>query len=167
MSEPSTPTGTSADATGPLIDSDIDLEFLQRATGGYGVIGLLGVEVLELTQDRVAMSVPVGPNTHQPGGILHGGVSALLAESAASFGAQISAPPGFFAVGIEISASHLRPMTEGTLTAVATPARKGRTIHVWDIALTDEQDRAICVARCTLAIRPRAESTTGTGPFGA
>jgi uncharacterized protein (TIGR00369 family) len=143
-------------AEGLIVDPDIDMELVRRATSGSGVIGLLGVKVHELTRDRVVMSLPVGPKTHQPGGVLHGGVSALLAESAASFGGAISAPPGYFAVGIEINASHLRSMVEGTLTAVATPARKGRTIHVWDIALTDETGRAICDARCTLAIRPSA-----------
>jgi 1,4-dihydroxy-2-naphthoyl-CoA hydrolase len=159
MTEGSPSTGGIA-AEGLIVGPDIDMEVLGRVSAGTGVIGLLGVRVHELTRDRVIMSLPVGPNTHQPNGVLHGGVSALLAESAASFGGAISAPPGYFVVGIEINASHLRSMTEGTLTAVATPARKGRTIHVWDIALTDETGRAICDARCTLAVRPRAEPTS-------
>jgi 1,4-dihydroxy-2-naphthoyl-CoA hydrolase len=167
MIEISASTASSAGAPGPIVGPDVDLELVRRATAQSGVIGLLGVAVLELTRDRVVLSVPVGPKTHQAFGILHGGVSALLAESAASFGAAISAPPGQVAVGIEISASHLRPMVVGTLTAVATPARKGRTIHVWDIALSDEAGRAICDARCTVAIRPRAEPTTDTGSLGA
>jgi uncharacterized protein (TIGR00369 family) len=145
-----------------IVGPDLDLEVVGRLTGESGVIGLLGVQLHELTRDRVVMSLPVGPKTHQPSGLLHGGVSALLAESAASFGAAISAPPGYFAVGIEINASHLRSMVEGTLTAVATPARKGRTIHVWDIALTDEAGRAICDARCTLAIRSRTAPGSGS-----
>ena len=143
-----------------IVGPDIDGDVIRRVSAGSGVIGLLGVKVHELSRDRVVMSLPVGPNTHQPNGVLHGGVSALLAESAASFGGAISAPPGHFVMGIEINASHLRSMVEGTLTAVATPARKGRTIHVWDIALTDETGRAICDARCTLAVRP------GANPLG-
>lgn len=149
--------GTAAcrdDATRPIIGADVDPDFVRRAIADAGVIGLLGVEVLELSKERVVMSLPVGPNTHQPGGLLHGGVSALLAESAASFGAAISAGPDHYAVGIEINASHLRSMVSGTLIATATPARRGRTIHVWDITLADETGRAICDARCTLAIRP-------------
>jgi uncharacterized protein (TIGR00369 family) len=153
---------STTDATGPILDPDADPAVVRRVVAGSGVIGLLGVKVLELSKERVVMSLPVGPKTHQPGGILHGGVSALLAESAASFGAAISAPPDHYAMGIEINASHLRSMTEGTLTAVATPARKGRTIHVWDIVLSDETGRAICDARCTVAIRPRADTSTET-----
>jgi 1,4-dihydroxy-2-naphthoyl-CoA hydrolase len=145
-----------------IVAPDLDAEIVRLVTGGTGVIGLLGVRVHELTRDRVVISLAVGPMAHQPSGLLHGGVSALLAETAASFGASIAAPPGFFAVGIELNASHLRSMVEGTLTAVATPARKGRTIHVWDIALTDEDGRAICDARCTLAIRPRTEPASGS-----
>jgi|HubBroStandDraft_1064217.scaffolds.fasta_scaffold24424_3 1,4-dihydroxy-2-naphthoyl-CoA hydrolase len=166
MTEGTPSTGGIA-AEGLIVDHDIDMEVVQRATGGSGVIGLLGVQVHELTRDRVVMSLPVGPRTHQPTGVLHGGVSALLAESAASFGAAISAPPGYFAVGIEINASHLRSMVEGTLTAVATPARKGRTIHVWDIALADETGRAICDARCTVAIRPGADPENEASAPGA
>jgi 1,4-dihydroxy-2-naphthoyl-CoA hydrolase len=140
-----------------IVDPDIDLALVKRLTSGSGVIGLLDCQVIELTRERVVMSLPVGPKTQQPGGILHGGVSVLLAESAASFGATICAPPEHVAVGIEINASHLRSMVEGTLTAVATPVRTGRTIHVWNIALTDESGRAICEARCTLAIRPQRQ----------
>jgi len=155
--------GTPADRVAVIVDPDLDPQTVRRAIAGSGVIGLLGAEVLELTKDRVVMSLPVGPNTHQPVGILHGGVSALLAETAASFGGAISAPPGHYAVGIEINASHLRSMVEGTLIAVATPVRKGRTLHVWNIALSDESGRAICDARCTLAIRPTADEQADGG----
>jgi uncharacterized protein (TIGR00369 family) len=120
--------------------------------GHLDVHKLLDVEILEATAERVVMRLPVTWKVHQPYGILHGGVSALLAESAASFGAAINAGPGKRVVGIEINASHLRGMTEGFLTATATPIRAGRTVQVWGIALTDDQGRAICEARCTLAV---------------
>jgi len=164
MTEIPAPTG--GRPADPIVDPDVDPELVEGAVGGSGVIGLLGVEVRELTRERVVMALPVGPRVHQPGGILHSGVSALLAESAASFGAAISAQPGHSAVGIEINASHLRPIAEGMLIATATPARKGRTVHVWDIALTDESGLAICVARCTLAIRPRVEPANQEGRSG-
>jgi 1,4-dihydroxy-2-naphthoyl-CoA hydrolase len=141
----------------PRVGPGVDPQMVERTLASPGVHGLLGIEVLELDQDRVVMSVPVGPRTHQASGILHGGVSALLAESAASFGAAISAPAGHFAVGVELNASHLRPMVTGTLTAVATPARKGRTLQVWNVSLSDETGRAICEARCTVAIRPHID----------
>ncbi len=89
---------------------------------------------------------------HQPYGILHGGVSALMAEGAASIGGAVSVGPDEIVVGTELNCSHLRSMSSGTLTATATPVRKGRTVHVWAIDLTDEAGRMICVARCTLQV---------------
>jgi uncharacterized protein (TIGR00369 family) len=120
--------------------------------GSHSIHELLGVEVLEATAERVVMRLPVDWRVHQPYGILHGGVSALLAESAASFGAALAAGPGRNVVGIELNASHLRSVSDGHLTADATPVRVGRTIQVWRIALTDDGGRAICEARCTLAV---------------
>ena len=120
--------------------------------GSASIHELLDVEILEAGPERVVMRLPVNWKVHQPYGILHGGISALLAETAASIGGAVSVPPGHQVVGIELNASHLRSMTDGVLTAVATPIRKGRTIQVWDIALADQDDRAICRARCTLAV---------------
>jgi 1,4-dihydroxy-2-naphthoyl-CoA hydrolase len=112
----------------------------------------LGVEVVEISPDRVVMQVEVGPKVHQAAGILHGGVSALLAEGAASIGGAVSVGPDEIVVGTELNCSHLRSMSSGTLTATATPVRKGRTVHVWAIDLTDETGRMICIARCTLQV---------------
>ncbi len=120
--------------------------------GRHDIHELLGVEILEATPERVVMRLPVDWRVHQPYGILHGGVSALLAESAASFGAALAAPVGKGVVGIELNASHLRSLRDGHLTAVATPVRVGRTVQVWSIALTDDEGRAICQARCSLAV---------------
>ena len=113
---------------------------------------LLDVETLEAGPERVVMRVPVDWRVHQPFGILHGGVSALLAESAASLGAFLAAGPGQRVVGMELNASHLRSVREGHLTADATPVRVGRTVQVWRIGLTDDEGRPICEARCTLAV---------------
>jgi uncharacterized protein (TIGR00369 family) len=109
------------------------------------------------------MRVPVTERVHQPYGILHGGVSALLAESAASYGGALAAPPGHHIVGIELNASHLRPMRDGVLTAVATPIRTGKTVQVWDIQLSDDGGRAICRARCTLAVVRSPGGAPGSG----
>jgi uncharacterized protein (TIGR00369 family) len=113
---------------------------------------LLDVETLEAGPERVVMRVPVDWRVHQPFGILHGGVSALLAESAASLGGFLAAGPERRVVGIELNASHLRSVREGHLTADATPVRVGRTVQVWRIGLTDDEGRPICEARCTLAV---------------
>ena len=103
---------------------------------------------------------------HQPYGILHGGVSALLAESAASFGAALAAEPGRSVVGIELNASHLRSVRDGHLTAEATPVRVGRTIQVWRIASPTTTGRAICEARCTLVRPGRPGRGRGRRPSG-
>jgi uncharacterized protein (TIGR00369 family) len=114
----------------------------------------LGVEVVLVTPEKVILRVEVGPKVHQPYGILHGGVSALLAEGAASIGGAVSVGPDQIVVGTELNCSHLRSMSSGMLTATATPFRKGRSVHVWGIELKDEEDRLICVARCTLQVLP-------------
>ncbi len=106
------------------------------------------------------MRLPVDWRVHQPYGILHGGVSALLAESAASFGASLAAGPGRRVVGIELNCSHLRSVRDGHLTAEATPVRVGRTVQVWHVALTDDDGRAVCDARCSVAV------LDGGGPGG-
>ena len=123
-----------------------------EAGGQRGINDLLDVEVLEAGPERVVMRLPVDWRVHQPFGILHGGVSALLAESAASLGAALAAGPERSVVGIELSASHLRGLRDGHLTAEATPVRVGRTIQVWRIVLTDDDGRAICESRCSLAV---------------
>ena len=121
-------------------------------TQGENVHNLLGVEIVEASPDRVVLRLPVGPKVHQPYGIPHGGVSALLAEGAASYGGALSVGPTHIVVGTEINCSHLRSLSSGTLTATATPIRKGRSVQVWGIELTDERDRLIAVARCTLQV---------------
>lgn len=119
----------------------------------------LGIRLVEATIDRVVLEMGVGPKVHQPMGILHGGASAVIAESAASIGAFLNCDPGEeFCVGTDLNISHLRAKREGVVTATAVPVRKGRTMHVWQIDLTDEDGTAVAVARCTLAIRKVAEA---------
>jgi 1,4-dihydroxy-2-naphthoyl-CoA hydrolase len=128
-----------------------------------GVMGLLGVEIAHAGPERVELRLTVDERVHQAYGILHGGVSALLAESAASIGGALAAPVGHHVVGIELNASHLRPMHEGLLRAVARPVRVGRAVQVWEIALSDELAREICRSRCTLAVVRNPEPGSDTG----
>lgn len=113
---------------------------------------VLGVREMELTPTRVVLEVDVTERVHQPFGILHGGVSALLAEGAASLGATLSVAPERVCVGTELTISHLRPLSEGVLRATATPFRQGRTVQVWGIELRDSSERLISVARCSLQV---------------
>ncbi|MEA2459977.1 MAG: 1,4-dihydroxy-2-naphthoyl-CoA hydrolase [Actinomycetota bacterium] len=116
---------------------------------------VLDIRFIEATPDRVVLEMDVGPRVHQPFGILHGGASAVIAESAASVGAFMNCKAGEeTAVGTDLNISHLRAKSSGTVTATATPIRKGRSMHVWGIDIVDERGQAVAVARCTLAIRP-------------
>jgi 1,4-dihydroxy-2-naphthoyl-CoA hydrolase len=115
----------------------------------------LGIRAVEVTADRVVLEMDIGPKVHQPMGLLHGGASAVLAESAASMGAYMNCEPEKeFAVGTDLNISHLRARREGLLKAIAQPIRKGRTIHVWTIDLVDGNGELVAAARCTLAVRP-------------
>ena len=115
----------------------------------------LGIRAVEASTDRVVLEMDVTPRVHQPMGLLHGGASAVIAESAASIGAYLNCDPAKeFAVGIDLNISHLRAKTEGKVTATAAPVRKGRSVHVWTIDIDDEAGKKVAVARCTLAIRP-------------
>lgn len=117
------------------------------------LIGTLGIEFKELTKERVVCTMPVDARTHQPIGLLHGGASVALAETAASVGSFLHIDPQTqFAAGLEINANHVRGKRIGTVTATATPLHIGRTTMVWDIQITDEEQKLICVSRCTVAI---------------
>ncbi len=112
----------------------------------------LGIEHVELELERVVMTMPVDARHVQPLGYLHGGASAVLAESVATVGAWLNCPPGKVAFGSEINASHLRPKRSGTLTAVGTPVQVGSTNQVWEVRIHDEDDKPVCVSRCRLAV---------------
>ena len=120
-----------------------------------GLNASLGIQILEISDDRVIATMPVDERTHQPFGILHGGASIALAETAASLGAagRIDREQ-FVAVGQEINGNHLRRKSEGMVTATAVPVHVGRSSQVWSIAITDEQGRLVCISRCTIAIMP-------------
>ena len=117
-----------------------------------GAAELLDIEIEEMSGDRVVATMPVTDKHHQPVGVLHGGVSVVLAESVASIGAYLAAPEGYVAMGIEINANHIRAVREGTVTAVATPLHRGRSTQVWQVRITGDNDKLVCVSRCTLAI---------------
>ena len=122
-------------------------------------LSVMGIKLSEATKDRVVATMPITSHHHQPMGYLHGGVSVLLAESVASWGSILNIDTDRqMAFGQEINANHLRPKREGVLTAVAIPLHRGRTTHVWDIRITDENDKLICVSRCTVAIVDRPQS---------
>jgi uncharacterized protein (TIGR00369 family) len=115
----------------------------------------LGIEFVESGKERVVARMPVGPKVHQPFGLLHGGASVALAETVASTGAWMNCDQARErVVGIEINANHLRALRDGVVTAVATPVHVGRRTQVWQVHITDDKGKAVCVSRCTLAVVP-------------
>ncbi len=121
----------------------------------HSVIGqAIPMRFEEVTKERIVMSMDVNSRVHQPMGLLHGGVSVVLAESAASTGANLNCAPGMVAVGQEINANHIRSKRDGLLRAVAEPLHVGRTSQVWSIVIRDEEEKLVCVSRCTLAVIP-------------
>jgi 1,4-dihydroxy-2-naphthoyl-CoA hydrolase len=117
------------------------------------LIEALGIEITHVEEGKVIATMPVDERTRQPYGILHGGASVALAETVASLGAYELVNKETEAVaGLEINANHIRPKTDGVVRAVGTVLHRGKTTMVWDIKITDEQDRLICVSRCTMAI---------------
>ena len=112
----------------------------------------LGIEFLEVGDDFIRARAPVDARTKQPMGILHGGISVLLAESLGSCGAAFSSPPGVRTVGLEINANHVRSASEGWVFGVGRPFHIGRTTQVWHIELSNEGGQLTCVSRITLAL---------------
>ncbi|MEV4115586.1 hotdog fold thioesterase [Nonomuraea sp. NPDC049695] len=114
----------------------------------------MGIEFIEAGPERVVGRMPVEGNT-QPFGLLHGGASAVLAETLGSVAAAIHAGPERIAVGIEINATHHRPATSGYVTGVATRLHGGRTLATYGIEITDERGKLICTSRLTCMLRDR------------
>ncbi len=136
--------------------SNEDIVARINATREGSIWGVLDITVISAGKDRVVATMPVGPNQRQQVGYLHGGASVTLAESLASLGTALNIDMDRqMAFGLEINANHLRPKRDGMLTGVATPIHKGRTPHVWEIKISDENDKLICISRCTVAIVDR------------
>ena len=117
------------------------------------LIEALGIEITNMEPGKVMAKMPVDGRTRQPFGLLHGGASVALAETVASEGAyELVDKETQVAVGLEINANHIRSEKDGFVTATGTVLHQGKTTMVWDIKITDEQDRLVCVSRCTMAV---------------
>jgi uncharacterized protein (TIGR00369 family) len=112
----------------------------------------LGIEFLEVGEDFIRARVPVDKRTQQPYGLLHGGVSVVLAETLGTCGAVGASPEGYRAVGLDINANHIKGTTGGWVTGTARPVHIGRTTQVWQIDLQSDAGELTCVSRITLAM---------------
>lgn len=113
----------------------------------------LGIAITEIGEDFLRGTMPVDQRTKQPYGLLHGGSSAMLAETLASVGANMCVEKeGQQAVGLELNCNHVRAVTQGIVTGTARPVHVGRKTQVWDIRIEDERGKVCCVSRLTLAV---------------
>ncbi len=112
----------------------------------------LGIEITEIGPDFLRGRVPVDHRTKQPFGILHGGVSVVLAETLGSIAAFYACPEGHRGVGLDINANHIRSVSEGWVTGTARAVHIGRTTQVWQIDMVNETGETTCVSRLTMAV---------------
>jgi uncharacterized protein (TIGR00369 family) len=143
----SAPSSTST----PIWQRPVSVEILNTSQADT-VVGYLGIEFTEVGDDFIRARVPVDARTRQPYGLLHGGVSVVLAETLGSCGAAYSCPEPYRAVGLDINANHLRGVFSGWVTGTARPVHRGRTTHVWQIELVNDAGELVCVSRITMAV---------------
>lgn len=134
-----------------LWKNPVSVELLTRAHVGTAVEHL-GIQFLEVGDDFISARMPVDARTVQPYGLLHGGMSVVLAETLGSCGAASACKPGHRAVGLEVNANHLRSATSGWVSGTARPLHIGSATHVWQIELRDDEGRPTCISRLTMAI---------------
>ena len=137
-----------------LPDGSPDLPAINRSSP---LLVSMGIVLTEVTPDRLVATMPVEGNT-QPYGLLHGGASVVLAETLGSFGAMFVAGPGRVAVGVDINATHHRAVRSGTVTGVATPIHRGKTVTTWEVAISDETGARVCTCRITCLLREAVRS---------
>jgi 1,4-dihydroxy-2-naphthoyl-CoA hydrolase len=130
----------------------VPLEQVNQRGAGCA-IGHLGIEITEAGDDFLAGRMPVDARTRQPAGVLHGGVSVVLAETLVSWAASYVVDPAqFHCVGQEINANHVRAVEGGWVYGVARPLHLGRSTHVWEVRINNEAGKLVCVSRVTMAV---------------
>lgn len=129
----------------------LSLELLNQTNADTAVTHL-GIEMTEVGDDFLRARVPVDKRTRQPFGILHGGVSVVLAETLGSIGAFFASPEGHRGVGLDINANHIRAASSGWVTGTARAVHIGRTTQVWQIDMVNDAGELTCVSRITMAI---------------
>lgn len=114
---------------------------------------LIGIEFTAFDDESLSARMPVDERTHQPYGILHGGASVVLAESLGSVASNLIIDTAkYIGVGLEVNANHLRPVKNGWVTGTCRPIHIGAKTHVWDIRITNDAGKLVCISRLTVAI---------------
>ena len=116
----------------------------------------LDIQFTEIGENFLKATMPVGPKVHQPMGLLHGGATVALAETLGSVASFIYVnDPSRSCVGVEINANHVRSVKSGTVTGIVSPINLGKSLHVWDIRIHNENDQLVSVCRLTVAVIER------------
>jgi 1,4-dihydroxy-2-naphthoyl-CoA hydrolase len=132
--------------------ADSQPQALATPTGPFE--GLLGLEMTELSDALARGHLTVREELKQPAGLIHGGVYAAIAESLASWATALAlAPEGKETVGLANQTSFLRPVTHGTIHAVALRKHRGRSTWVWEVEMSDDKGRLCALTRMTMAVR--------------
>jgi 1,4-dihydroxy-2-naphthoyl-CoA hydrolase len=137
----------------PMFNKNITLENVKDLDQNT-IAALIGIEYVAIGDNYVIARMPVDARTHQPFGILHGGASVVLAETVGSMASFMCLPDPMKqrSVGLDINANHIRAVKSGWVYAKATPIHIGRTTHVWEIKITTEDDKLVCISRLTMAV---------------
>ncbi len=126
---------------------------MMNSMGRNTLMEALGIEITRLGDSTIEARMPVDRRTHQPYGLLHGGASVALAETLGSLAARCTlTDKNKYCVGIEINANHLRSVTSGYVTGVASPIHIGSRTHVWEIKISNEAGELVCISRITMAV---------------
>lgn len=120
------------------------------------MLGALGIQFTRIEDGLVEATMPVDHRTQQPYGLLHGGASAALAETLGSYGSHlIASANGGIAVGVELNINHVKSKRNGTVKGIAKIIHQGRTIHIWNIDIVDEEHQLIASSRLTVMVKVR------------
>ncbi|MEY2828322.1 MAG: hypothetical protein RIQ33_180 [Bacteroidota bacterium] len=121
------------------------------------MIGLLGIECIEVGNDYLKAKMPVDYRTKQSAGLLHGGANVTLAESIGSLAANFCVDQdNYYAVGLEINANHIRTKHDGWVYGIAKPIHIGQSTQIWEIKIVDDADKLLCIVRHTVAVLPKS-----------
>lgn len=138
-----------------IFNKNVTLESITQLnkTRSNTLVSNLGIEFTELGEDFIAAKMPVDERTIQPFGILHGGASVALAETLGSVGSTLIVDNSkYVCVGLEINANHVKSAKQGYVYGKASALHIGRKTHIWEIKITNEDEKLVCVSRFTVAV---------------
>ena len=140
-----------------LWKQSVDLDAFNKMSQGTAS-DVLGIRMTEIGDDYIRAELDVERRTHQPYGVLHGGVSCLMAESLGSIAGALTCDDGYTVVGVDINATHLNAVRSGTVVATARPLKIGRRMQFWAIDIETEEGKPVCAARLSLAVVPMSSN---------